>query len=282
MRILGDRLQPLMTAVDTALSEYTLRAIVMGVPNLLRHPVWRTDDPDQGDGQGVVLVPGFGVGEYSLALTASWLRARGYKPIGAGIGFNIGCTTTLVNRITQRMTEHAEATGRPVVLIGQSRGGYLARLAAVGTPEVVRGLVMLGSPVLDPLGASPSAVKVARSLARLSTYGVPGLLDLDCFEGDCYRENVEALTVPLPPTVPALAVYSRMDRIAPWRLCRDPYARCVEVRSSHTGMAFDPDMYTAIEPRLRRWARRRDTERARAADEVPETVEALIPRQRAS
>lgn len=273
MRILGDRLQPLMAAVDTALSEHTLHAIVTGVPNLLRHPVWHTADPDQGNGQGVVLIPGFGVGEYSLALTASWLRARGYKPIGARIGFNIGCTTTLVNRISQRMTEHADATGKPIVLIGQSRGGWLARLAAVRNPDLVRGLVMLGTPVLDPLGANPSVIRLARSLARLSTYGVPGLLDDDCFEGDCYRESVEALTIPLPSTVPAVAVYSRMDRIVPWQLCRDPYARCVEVRSSHTGMAFDPEVYAALEPRLRRWARDHDPDRA----VVPE-----LPRQRVS
>ncbi len=43
----------------------------------------------------------------------------------------------------------------PVVLIGQSRGGALARSLAVREPESVSALVMLGSPVSDPLAVLP-------------------------------------------------------------------------------------------------------------------------------
>lgn len=154
-----------------------------------------------------------------------------------------------------RLERHAEDTGRRVVLVGQSRGGWLARLTALRRPDLVRGLVMLGSPVLDPLGAHPKVVRVARLLARLSTLGVPGLMDLDCFTGSCYHENIEALAAPLPADVPALAVYSREDSIAPWELCLDPWAECVEVHSTHTGMGLDPDFYAAAAPRLANWAR---------------------------
>jgi hypothetical protein len=53
--------------------------------------------------------------------------------------------------------------------------------------------------------------------------------------------------------MPALAVYSRLDRIVPWELCLDPSAECVEVRSSHTGMLLQPEFYSALAPRLSRW-----------------------------
>jgi hypothetical protein len=63
---------------------------------------------------------------------------------------------------------------------------------------------------------------------------------------------MRALTAPL--RVPAIAVHSPEDRIAPTRLCLDPCAEHVEVRGSHTGMAFAPDVYLALGPRLAAWA----------------------------
>ncbi|PWK80817.1 hypothetical protein C8D88_12296 [Lentzea atacamensis] len=119
-----------MNVVDrirSATREHVLVAM-LGIPRLLRHPVWRAAEPNQGNGLGVLLVPGFGFGDASLALTATWLRNRGYQPAGAQIGLNVGCTSELVERTERRLEQHAEATGRRVVLLGQSRGGGLARL----------------------------------------------------------------------------------------------------------------------------------------------------------
>ncbi|GAB1515196.1 alpha/beta fold hydrolase [Actinophytocola sp. KF-1] len=234
--------------------ERMLVAVVGMVPRLLTDSAWRTPKTRQGRGVGVLLVPGFGCGDRTLTLTRTWLRARGYRPACARTGLNMGCTTTLADRIEQRLEEHVAATGGPVVLLGQSRGGWLARLVALRRPELVRGLVMVGSPVLDPLGVNPKAVRFARFLTRLSTWGVPGLLDADCFTGTCYDTHSAALAEPLPDGMPALAVYSRLDRVAPWRLCQDPSAECVEIRSSHTAMALHPDFYRILEPRLASWA----------------------------
>jgi pimeloyl-ACP methyl ester carboxylesterase len=139
-------------------------------------------------------------------------------------------------------------------LFGQSRGGWLARLVAARRPDLVHGLVMLGSPVLDPLGAHPSVLRVARLLARLAAAGVPGLLDDDCLRGPCFDEHIKALAEPL--RVPAISIFSRLDGVVPWELCQDPCAECVEVRSTHTGMGFDPDVYEVLGPRLAAWARR--------------------------
>jgi pimeloyl-ACP methyl ester carboxylesterase len=82
-----------------------------------------------------------------------------------------------------------------VVLLGQSCGGWLARLVAVRRPDLVRGLVTAEGPVLDPLGANPNVVRVARLLTRLSTLGMLGLLAADCFTGSCYRTPLRALDV---------------------------------------------------------------------------------------
>ncbi|MFE2755703.1 alpha/beta hydrolase [Actinosynnema sp. NPDC059335] len=241
---------------------------MLGIPRLLAHPVWRAPDPEEGRGLGVLLVPGFGFGDRSLHLTRTWLRKRGYVPTGARIGLNVGCTSDLVDRLERGLEAHAEATGGPVVLFGQSRGGGLARLVSVRRPELVRGLVMLASPVLDQLGAHPSVMRVARTLARLSRVGIPGLLNEDCFAGACYDTHSTGLKQPL--RVPAIAVYSRNDLIAPWELCADPCAECVEVDSTHTGMGLDPEVYRLLAPRLAAWARDRD----RTAAPEPEPVHA--------
>jgi pimeloyl-ACP methyl ester carboxylesterase len=254
MRILSTSLERVNTGLRVASQEQVLLVMLSMIPRLLRHSAWREAKARQGRGLGVLLVPGFGCGDRTLTLTRTWLRARGYRPAGARIGLNVGCTTTLVDRLERRLAEHAEATGRRVVLLGQSRGGWLARLVAARRPDLVRGLVMVGSPVLDPLGVHPRAVRAARFLTRLSELGVPGLLDADCFTGVCYRTHSDALAAPLPAGVPALAVASRLDTIAPWDLCQDPCAECVEVPASHTGMALHPDFYGVLEPRLAEWA----------------------------
>jgi pimeloyl-ACP methyl ester carboxylesterase len=251
--------------ISTVYQQVTrLTGTAFTIPRLLTHASWRCGGP-HGAGQGVVLVPGFGANEHSLALTARWLRAHGYRPRSAGVGFTVGCTTALVERIERRIDEHAEATGGPVVLIGQSRGGGLARLATLRRPDLVDGLVMLGSPVLDPLAAHPMVIRAARVLAGLAAAGTPGLLDRDCLSGACYRASIEALTRPLPDHVDAVAIYSRTDRIAPWRLCLDPFAECVEITSSHTGMALHPDFFTVLGDRLTRWSADRTAPRLATA-----------------
>ncbi|MET9631989.1 alpha/beta fold hydrolase [Lentzea sp. NPDC006480] len=220
---------------------------------LMAHPVWREADPDEGAGTGVLLVPGFGAADAALSLTSTWLSQRGYRPAGARIGFNLGCTTELVDRIERRLEQHAEVTGGRVVLIGHSRGGGLARLATVRRPDLVRGLVMLGSPVVDPMAANPDVMLAARALARLAAAGVPGVMDDECFSGGCYDNNTQALATPLQPDVPAVSMYSRTDAVVPWRLSLDPSAECVEVRSTHIGLGLAPDVYTALRPRLASW-----------------------------
>jgi pimeloyl-ACP methyl ester carboxylesterase len=226
----------------------------VGRRRLRRHPVWTSRTRD-GEGVGVVVIPGFGGSDPSMAVLRRWLRARGYRPIGARLWLNLGCTSDLVDRLERRVVEHARETGGPVVLLGHSRGGWLGRLVAVRRPELVRGVVMLGSPVLDPLDARGLAPLLLRGLIRLSALGVSGLLDRECVAGTCRDATMDGLTAPL--AVPAVAIFSREDGVVGWESCRDPAAEWVEVRSSHTGMGIDPDLYLALVPRLAAWVQRR-------------------------
>lgn len=225
-------------------------AMGLSTPALMRHPVWTTQAVE-GGGTGVVVVPGFGGVDASMVVLRHWLRRRGYVPIGARLGLNLGCTDALVARLERRVEELVRRTGGPVVLLGHSRGGMLGRIVAVRRPDLVCGLAMFGSPVLDPLDARGLATHLLRVLVRLSAFGVRGLLEQDCLTGICRDTTVEGLAAPL--RVPAVAIYSREDGVVGWRSCRDPEAEWVEVTSSHTGMGTDPVLYGALATRLARW-----------------------------
>jgi pimeloyl-ACP methyl ester carboxylesterase len=191
----------------------------------------------------VLLIPGFMAGDTSLTVLAGWLRRRGHRVRGSGMLFNVGCAGREVTRLEDTLAE----LDRPAIVIGQSRGGTLARALAARNPESVAALVMLGSPVLDPLAVSPSVMRTVRSVARLGDLGLPWVFSSDCMDGACCADFRASLVAPLDPDMPALAVHSRSDGIVDWRACLDPYADCVEIDGSHIGMAVNPAVYRELE-----------------------------------
>lgn len=253
MTVEGGALLPVLPRMQGAVHNWwRMTAPVAGVGRraLLRHPVWR-DAHDIGHGTGAVVVPGLGGIDASMALMRRWLERWGYRATGAGLAGVFGCTTDLVDHLEQVVAARAAATGGPVLLLGHSRGGMLARLVAARRPDVVQGLVMFGSPVVEPLELSGLAARLAQLLPRIAAWGLPGVLDADCLTGPCHDAAVASLSQPL--TVPALSLYSRSDGVVAWRSSCDPHAECIEISSSHTGMGTDPDLYTALVPRLRAW-----------------------------
>jgi pimeloyl-ACP methyl ester carboxylesterase len=201
-----------------------------------------------GERRPVLLIPGFMAGDASLTVLAGWLRRRGHAVRTSGFRLNVGCS----GRDLERLDAVFAAFGQPVVLIGQSRGGTLARALAARYPESVAALVTLGSPVLDPLAVSPHVLRTVRSVAFLGDLGVRGLFSTECRDGACCSEFRTLLRTPLPAGSRALAVYSRSDAIVNWRACLDPDAQCVEVDGSHCGMAVNAEVYRELERLLER------------------------------
>ncbi len=194
----------------------------------------------------VLLVPGFMAGDQSLGVLAGWLRRRGSSTERAGILFNADCAERTVGGIEARLHRFAAKAGGPVVLIGQSRGGELARVVALRNPELVSSLVMLGSPVLDPLSVGPLVLGAVRSVARLGDLGLPRVFSSECGRGACCARFREDLLAPLPATVRAVSIYSRSDGIVAWEACLDPFAEQVEVESSHAGMSVNARVYRVL------------------------------------
>lgn len=199
----------------------------------------------------VVLVPGFLAGDGSLALMAASLRRQGFRTYRSQIHANVGCTVSAAEQLERRLESIAHRRGGRVQVVGHSLGGMIARGLAVRRPDLISGIVTLGSPMLAPGAHHRSLAASVEILVRLSRAGVPGLMSEDCVGGGCARESFEESRLPLPPALSFTAVYSRRDGIVDWRACVDPLARTVEVSTSHVGMAVDPRVIDVVSEALR-------------------------------
>jgi pimeloyl-ACP methyl ester carboxylesterase len=197
-------------------------------------------------------------GDQSLSALAGWLRRRGSRTASAGIWLNVGCAERTARALETPLRRLSGLTQQPVVVIGQSRGGELARVLAVRNPDLVGAVVMLGSPVLDRLHVGPTVLRAVRAVARLGDLGVPGTFSSECADGPCCAAYREDLHAPLPRALRAVSIYSRSDGIVSWRACLDRCAEPVEVESSHSGMSVNRAVYRVLADILdeeeRRWS----------------------------
>jgi pimeloyl-ACP methyl ester carboxylesterase len=213
---------------------------------LHNHAVLRGVGIPRGDGGPVLLVPGFLAGDVSLGPMAGWLARIGHKPCRAGIRANVDCTARALERVEDLLDLLFEGYERPVTIVGQSRGGSMARILAVRRPDVVGGIVCLGSPLASQLAVHPFVRAQVAAVALLGSLGVPGLFSRGCLSGSCCTQVRAEAAAPFPEGVRFTSVYSRSDGIVDWHSCLDSGARLVEVRSSHIGMAVNPDVFRVV------------------------------------
>jgi pimeloyl-ACP methyl ester carboxylesterase len=232
---------------------------------LFRSSVWRGGGVMPGDERPVLLIPGFLAGDGSLATMTRWLRANGYHTRRAAIRANIGCSEESCARLELRLERLAEATGQRVAIIGQSRGGVFARALAVRRPDLVAGIVTLGSPTVSQLSAHPFVLAHVVLVGALGTGRVPGMFSVRCLRGECCTRFRDDLVAGFPPEVGYTALYSKTDGIVDWHACLDPAAEQIEVRASHIGMGLNAEVYAEVGHALGRFARNDDEYWAQAA-----------------
>ena len=214
---------------------------------LVRDPVFRGDGMVDGRGRPVLLIPGFLAGDGSLSMMAGWLKRAGYRPSRAGIVSNVNCSAVLLPRLEERLERLVELQGRRAAVVGQSRGGTMAKVLAKRRPDLVSGVVGLGAPQTDPLAVHPLVRLQVEAVSRLGSLGAPGLFKRSCLDGDCCSSFWEDLAGPLEPGIPLVSVYSKSDGVVDWRSCLDPHAtELVEIGASHCGMAVSRAAWRAV------------------------------------
>ncbi len=138
---------------------YPPRGSTLGFRSWLRELTWAAVDTihpqpfpaaaPRGDGRPVLILPGFGSGDWANLRLRSFLRGLGYRAELAGILFNPGPAWFVVKRLNEKL--QALSTQGPVSLVGVSLGGVLARDLAQRYPEKIRSVVTLCSPVRFPV-----------------------------------------------------------------------------------------------------------------------------------
>lgn len=199
----------------------------------------------------VVLVPGFLAGDGALRFMSAALRRQGYRTYRSHIHANVGCTLNAAAQLEARLEAIADRRGSRVQIVGHSLGGMIARGLAVRRPDLVSGIVTMGSPMLAPGAHHATLTRSVDTLVRLSRAGVPGLMSEDCVRGACALQSFEESRLPVPPGVAFTTIYSKRDGIVDWKACIDPLAAAIEVSTSHVGMAVDPRVIDHVGAALR-------------------------------
>ena len=213
---------------------------------LLADPVWQGTGLPRGDGGPVLLIPGFLAGDQSLSVLGTFLRRIGHAPRRAGIAFNVRCADTALDRLEQVLLHAQMRAGRPVVIVGHSRGGHFAKALAARHPALVSQVITMGSGLDDPFSISEPTRLAVAGVRELLHRRNPDLAAKGCFTTTCACRYSDDFRSPFPSSVPLTSIYSKGDGVVRWQACVVPYARCVEVRGSHIGLAFNRHAYREI------------------------------------
>lgn len=192
----------------------------------------------KGDGHHLIVLPGFTTGDGSTKPLRRLLRDLGYHTHGWRLGVNVGPTREILDGLGTLIERvHAEAQA-PVTLIGWSLGGIYARELARATPERVRQVITLGSPIQMIEQDTSSATRIWDSLEHLHT-------------PDFKREVRAAFRPHLE--VPTTSIYSRTDGVVNWQsslVRRTGSSENIRVSGSHCGLGFNTSVIYAIADRL--------------------------------
>lgn len=191
----------------------------------------------RGDGHSVLVLPGFMASDRSTAPMRGLLNDLGYDAHGWGLGRNVRIDGEREREMHEVVARIFAASGRKLSIVGWSLGGVYAREIAKVMPEMVRGVISLGSPISNDRGHT--------NARRLFEY-LNGRNPEPIREGR-YRNLDEA------PPVPTTSILTRTDGIVNWRgSVQKPGAETenIEVIASHCGLGVNPSVMIAIADRL--------------------------------
>jgi pimeloyl-ACP methyl ester carboxylesterase len=183
----------------------------------------------QGNGEPVMVIPGFLATDFSTKILRQTLRQAGYRAYGWGLGFNLGARADLLDRLDEQLAKRARK-GK-VTLIGWSLGGLYARELAKRHPDMVARVITLGSPFSGDVRANHAW----RLYELINDHKV----DSPPIEAQLHEK----------PPVPTIACWSRQDGIVAPACARGLPEECdrsIELNCTHMGFMSAPCSLNAV------------------------------------
>jgi hypothetical protein len=202
---------------------------------MLQLPILRFQ-AKRGNGEPVLVLPGFMADDNSTIILRQYLNSIGYVSRGWGLGTNAQRMMDHLPGVLAAVREMHDEYQQKVRLIGWSRGGILSREIARDYPELIERVITIGSPVKGGAGAS--------SIGRMVTRQT-GLTPAEMNQVLHVRQRN-------PITVPIRSIYSKLDGVVAWRACIDetsPDVQHFETRGTHIAMGASVEVFRLL-PKL--------------------------------
>jgi pimeloyl-ACP methyl ester carboxylesterase len=222
---------------DSKVSAATLAREMMAATQATLSPPPFPDDAARGNGQPVIVIPGFLSPDMTTQRLRDFLVRQDFQPVCWNGGFNLGPMRRVMGTLQDQIRALAQASGRPVTLVGVSLGGTTARQAAKYCPDHIARVITLVSPIRVPVVTPLAPLAEAAAL----------LWDAE--------EVRDLAAIAAPPPVPLTAVISRDDGVIDWEASRPeagPGVEVVEISGAHMCVCSNPDVQRIVAERLAR------------------------------
>ncbi len=189
-----------------------------------------------GDGHGVLVFPGLSASDATTYPLRGYLGPSATFPRAGARASTSARARACWKHARRGLDGLARVSGGKVSLIGWSLGGVYARELAKELPQLVRGVITLGSPFAGP-PKSTNAWRIYELTSGRKIEHEHGRFDL-----------------PTAPPVPTTSIYSRSDGIVAWQgSVQQPdhgQTENIEVVASHFGLGLNPSAWWAVADRL--------------------------------
>ena len=178
-----------------------------------------------------LVLPGLSTTDHFTSPLRSLLDRAGCITYGWGLGYNHGNIKSLFPQVEELVFSLVKKHERPLVIIGWSLGGYLAREITRKNPALIKHIITMGTPVTGP-----------RHTVTASSYN-RSKLSIKLIERQIEKRERTKLRVPV------LAIHSKIDGIVHWKSClspHEPMVKDIEVNVLHMSMPYSLEVAKII------------------------------------
>ena len=210
-------------------------------------PVYYGRGVPHGNGEPVVVVPGFLGTDLSLMELFWWLGRIGYRPYYSGLGLNVDCPNASSDLVLGTVRRAAEETGRRVHLIGHSLGALIARSVAFEHTESVDLLISLAAPFNEVAYVHPALIEAMAAVRRGAGSHLTWNVSPACYSGHCTCPFTGNIMRPRQPAFRRRALYAERDGLVSPESCREDEPEYnVGIATTHYGIIYSSEAYRTV------------------------------------